>query len=151
MPVFVAKTTMKASVREWQWRRSWGQPSGGCHASALLSADMGWVLLHKSWVLFCTGPSLSAVSVLTAPPSLGQCLPCSILSKEPPLVRLVVHRNTSLISSLLLSCLCMWGASGRRCVALNLLPLAVYVKEWRLHSAVHGVERDDCTSWHFLR
>lgn len=124
MPVFIAKPTMKASVREWQWR-SWGQPSTGCQGSALLSADMGWVLPHKSWVLFCIGPSLSAVSVLTAPPSLGQCLPCSVLSKEPPLVRLVVHRNTLLVSSLLLSCLCMWGASERRCVALHILPLAV--------------------------
>lgn len=138
--MFIAKPTMKASVREWQWR-SWGQPSRGCQGSALLSAATRWVLLHKSWVLFCTGPSLSAVSVLTAPPLLGQRLPCSILSKEPPLVRLVVHRNTLLLSSLLLSCLCMWGASGRRCVALNLLPLAVSAKEWRLPSAVHGVEK----------
>lgn len=137
--MFIAKPTMKASVREWQWR-SWGQPSRGCQGSALLSAATRWVLLRKSWVLFCTGPSLSAVSVLTAPP-LGQRLPCSILSKEPPLVRLVVHRNTLLVSSLLLSCLCMWGASGRRCVALNLLPLAVSAKEWRLPSAVHGVEK----------
>lgn len=65
------------------------------------SADIRWVLLHKFWVLFCTGPSLSAVSVFTASPWLGQCLPCSIFSKEPPLVRVAVHTNTLLISSLL--------------------------------------------------
>lgn len=33
-------------------------------------------MLHKSWVLFCVGPSFSAVNVLTAPPLLR-----SVLSK----------------------------------------------------------------------
>ena len=103
MPVLAAKPTMNASAREQQVK-SGGQPSRGCCGAALLPADMGWVLLHKSWVLFCTGPSLSTVNALTAPPSLGQSLPRSVLSKGLPTVRLVVHGNMLLVSPLLLSC-----------------------------------------------
>lgn len=43
---------------------------------------------------------------------------------------------------------CLWK---EMCRALNLLPFAVYTREWRLPTPVHGVKRDDCTSWHFLR
>lgn len=76
-----------------------GQPSRRCHG-AVLPAEMEWGLLHKSSVLFCISPSLPTVNVLIAPPLLGQSLPCSVVSKRLPMVRLFVHRNALLMSPL---------------------------------------------------
>lgn len=136
--MLAAKAAMNASARE-QRRRSRGQSSRGCRGAALLPADIGWVLLHKSWVLFCTGPSLSAVNALTAPRWLGQSLPRTVLSKGLPTVRLVVHGNTLLVSPLLLSCPQHPGCLVEEMCSTE--PFTAPAKHWRLPSTVHGVEK----------
>lgn len=139
-PASAAKPAMNASARE-QRGRSRGQPSRGCHGAALLPVDMGWVLLHKSLVLFCTGPSISTVNVLTAPRLLGQSLPRFARSKGLPTVRLVVHGNMLLVSPLLLSCPLHAGCLQKEMCSTELFTASVPAKHWRLPSAVHGVEK----------
>lgn len=57
--------------------------------------------------VFFKSPSCSCIStadVLPASPLLGPCLPHTILFKGLPMVRLVVNRNTLLVSPLLPRC-----------------------------------------------
>lgn len=98
-------------------------------------------LLHKSLVLFCTGPSISTVNVLTAPRLLGQSLPRSVRSKGLPTVRLVVHGNMLLVSPLLLSCPLHAGCLWKEMCSTEPFTASVPAKHWRLPSAVHGVEK----------
>ena len=96
-----------------------GNSDGGAgnspRGATLLPADMGWVLLYKSWVLFCTGPGLCTVNALAAPHSLRHSLPGPVLSKGLPTGRLVLHGNTLLVSPLLLSCPLHAGCLQERC------------------------------------